>query len=128
MLGAMALAFEVLLMIAVLLIIVAVLAGRRQSIGVLRALGAPARFVVATVWLEGAALISLGLASGAVLGALLVRVIGGLVSLRTGLALDATLGTPEAVLIATLLAGGSLLAALPSLPLLWLRVSGLLRT
>jgi cell division protein FtsX len=37
----MALAFQLLLIAAVLLVIVAMLAARRQSIGVLRALGAP---------------------------------------------------------------------------------------
>jgi putative ABC transport system permease protein len=37
----MALAFQILLIGAVLLVIVAALAARRQSIGVLRALGAP---------------------------------------------------------------------------------------
>ena len=81
MLSAMSIAFEALLMVAVLLVIVAVLAGRRQSIGVLRALGAPPGFVVAAVWLEGATLIGLGVTAGAVLGALLIHAINRYASL-----------------------------------------------
>jgi putative ABC transport system permease protein len=128
MLSAMSIAFEALLMVAVLLVIVAVLAGRRQSIGVLRALGARPGFVVAAVWLEGATLIGLGVAAGAVFGALLIHVISGYASLRTGLDVEAALGAPEAVLLGALLAGGSLLAALPSLPVLRKPVAGLLRS
>jgi putative ABC transport system permease protein len=128
MLSAMSIAFEALLIVAVMLVIIAVLAGRRQSIGVLRALGAPPLFVVAAVWLEGAALIGCGVAAGAILGGLLVRIIGEYASLRTGLDVEAVLGAPEAALLVSLLAGGSLLAALPSLPLLRKPVAGLLRS
>jgi putative ABC transport system permease protein len=128
MMGAMAVALETLLIIAVLLIIVAVLAGRRQGIGVLRALGAPPGFVVATVWLEGASLIGLGVAAGAPLGAILLQVISRYASLRTGLAIEASLGLPEFALLGALFVGGSTLAALPSLPLLRRPVAGLLRT
>jgi putative ABC transport system permease protein len=128
MLGTMAAIFELLLMAAVLLVIVAVLAARRQGIGVLRALGAPPQFVAATVWLEGALLIGLGIATGALLGAGLLQAASAYASSRTGLAVVAVLGTPEWTLLAALFAGGSLLAALPSLPLLWKPVSGLLRS
>jgi putative ABC transport system permease protein len=128
MMGAMAVAFEALLIVAVLLIIVAVLAGRRQSVGVLRALGAPPAFVVATVWLEGASLIGLGVAAGAPLGAILLQAISRYASLRTGLHIEASLGLPEVTLLGALFVGGSTLAALPSLPLLLRPVAGLLRT
>ena len=128
MLGTMAAIFELLLMAAVLLVIVAVLAVRRQGIGVLRALGAPPQFVAATVWLEGALLIGLGIAAGALLGAALLQAASAYASSRTGLAVVAAFGMPEWILLAALFAGGSLLAALPSLPLLWKPVSGLLRS
>ena len=69
----MALAFQTLLIAAVLLVIVAALAARRQSIGVLRALGAPPSFVFLTVWLQGALLIASGVLAGAMLGWALAR-------------------------------------------------------
>jgi putative ABC transport system permease protein len=127
-LGAIAAAFEVLLIFAVLLVIVAVLAGRKNGIGVLRALGAPPAFVATTVWLEGALLIGLGIATGALLGAAFLQATSAYVSSRTGLAVGAALGAPEFALLAILFAGGSLLAVLPSLPLMWKPISGLLRS
>src|SRR5262249_25112061 len=56
----MAIGFQVLLIVAVLLVIVAVLAGRQQSIGVLRALGAPRSFIFLTVWLQAVLMIASG--------------------------------------------------------------------
>ena len=128
MLGGMAVAFEVLLIFAVLLVIVAVLAGRKHGIGVLRALGAPPAFVVSTVWLEGALLIGLGIATGTLLGVALLQGTSAYVSSRTGLSVGASLGAPEFGLLAALFVGGSLLAGLPSLPLLWKPIAGLLRS
>lgn len=123
----LALAFEVLLVAAVLLVIVAVLSARRQSVGVLRALGAPPAFVFMTVWLQGAVLIGAGVAAGLAVGAVLVRIVSAVASEQLALAIDATIGVPELLLAATLLAGGSLLAALPSLTTLRVPVSRLLR-
>ncbi len=123
----MALAFQILLIGAVLLVIVAALAARRQSIGVLRALGAPPLFVFLTVWLQGALLIASGVLAGAMLGWALARGIGAWASARTGLAIDAVPGVAEAWLLFALLIGGSLLAALPSLTALRVSANRLLR-
>lgn len=113
--AAMAVAFQVLILMAILLVIVAVLAGRRQSIGVLRALGAPPAFVFLTVWLQAALLIVTGVAVGAVIGWGAGRALGTFASARTGLAIDAAPGAGELWLLLGLLVAGSLLATLPSL-------------
>jgi len=95
---------------------------------VLRALGAPPAFVVSAVWLEGATLIGLGVAGGALVGAALLHAVSKYASVRTGLAIDATFGLPEYELLGALFVGGSLIAALPSLPLLWRPIAETLRS
>ena len=65
---AVAFAFDGLVVTAVLLTIVAVLSGRRQSIGVLRALGAPPAFLFVTVWLHGVLLVGAGTLLGVGIG------------------------------------------------------------
>jgi putative ABC transport system permease protein len=124
---AMAVAFDALLMAAVLLLIAAVLAARRNSLGVLRALGAPPAFIFVAVWLHGALLVAAGGVLGTVLGAIAVQVLGAVAGSRLGFALDATIGAPEIRLVLALLAAGSLLAALPSLLTLRAPVARLLR-
>ena len=123
----MAFAFQALLVVAVLFVIVVVLAGRRQSIGVLRAMGAPPAFVFVTVWLEAALLVAAGVLVGAILGWGFGRALSALVSARTGLAIDAAPGAPEAVRLLVLLIAGSLLAVLPSLAALRASPDRLLR-
>jgi putative ABC transport system permease protein len=120
-------AFDGLLVTAVLLVIVTVLSARRQSIGVLRALGAPPTFVFVTVWLQGALLIAAGVLLGVALGFALARVMGTFASKEMGLAIDATIGTQELALAAAVLVAGSLLAIAPSLSTMWVPVARLLR-
>jgi putative ABC transport system permease protein len=123
----MALAFDALLAASVVLAIAAVLAARRGSLGVLRALGAPPRFVFATVWLVGALLVAAGAVGGLALGALFTLLASGAASSRLGFAIDATIGVPEVVTALALLVGGSLLAAVPSLVAMRTPVGRLLR-
>jgi putative ABC transport system permease protein len=111
----MALAFDALLMAAVLLVIAAVLAARRESIGVLRALGAPPAFVFAVVWAQGALLVVGGALGGFAVGGLLLHATSAAVLSHLGLAIDARLGVPEILMATGMLAIGSVLAALPSL-------------
>ncbi len=120
-------AFDGLLTTAVLLVIVAVLSARRQSIGVLRALGAPRAFIFVTVWLQGALLIGAGVLFGVGLGFVLGKVMGAFLSDQLGLSIDATIGAPELALAAALWGAGSLLAAAPSLPALRVPAARLLR-
>jgi putative ABC transport system permease protein len=114
-LRSMAFAFDTLLMAAVLLVVAAMLAARRESIGVLRALGAPPAFVFLTIWIHGAALVAGGALGGLAFGALLIRVLSGAAGQHVGLTIEASLGAPEILLAAGMLAVGSVLAALPSL-------------
>jgi len=123
----MAIGFQVLLIVAVLLVIVAVLAGRQQSIGVLRALGAPRSFIFLTVWLQAVLMIASGVVAGALLGWALGRGFGALVSERIGLAVRPEPGQPEILLMLSLLVAGSLLATLPSLVALRASTHRLLR-
>jgi putative ABC transport system permease protein len=127
MLRSVTFAFDGLLVTAVLLVIVAVLSARRQSIGVLRALGAPPAFVFVTVWLQGAMLIAAGVLLGVGLGVPLAKAIGAIAGEELGLVVDATIGVPELAYAAVLLGAGSLFAAAPSLPTLRVPVSRLLR-
>ncbi len=120
-------AFDGLLVTAVLLVIVAVLSGRRQSIGVLRALGATPAFVFVAVWLQGALLIGTGVLLGLGTGFALAKAIAAIASDQLGLAVDATIGAPELAFTAVLLVAGSLFAAAPSLPLLRVPAARLLR-
>lgn len=120
-------AFDGLLVTAILLIIVTALSARRQSIGVLRALGAPPSFVFVTVWMQGALLIAAGVLLGVALGFTLAKTIGAFAGKELGLAIEATIGTQELALAAAVLAAGSLLAAAPSLPTLRVPVARLLR-
>lgn len=123
----MALAFQALLLLAVLLTIIVALAGRRQSIGVLRALGAPRGFVFAVVWLQSVLLIGMGVLAGGIMGWGLSRAVSTWASARTGLAIDAGPGGAEALLLLALLAAGSLLAVVPSLAALRVSADRLLR-
>jgi hypothetical protein len=77
-------AFDGLLVTAILLVIVAVLSSRRQSVGALRALGAPPAFVFVTVWLQGALLIGAGVLFGLGLGLALAKAMSTYVGAQLG--------------------------------------------
>lgn len=120
-------AFDGLLVTAILLVIVAVLSSRRQSVGALRALGAPPAFVFVTVWLQGALLIGAGVLFGLGLGFALAKAMSAFAGAELGFAVDATIGVPELAFAGALLVAGSLFAAAPSLPLLRVPAARLLR-
>ena len=121
-------AFDGLLVTAVLLVIVATLFGRRQSIGALRALGAPPVFIFVSAWLHGALLIGAGVLLGLGAGLVLAKAIGAITRAQLGLDVDATIGGPELAYASALLTAGSLFAAAPSLPLFRLRAAHLMRS
>ena len=124
---AVAFAFDGLLVTAMLLVIVAVLSARRQSIGMLRALGASPAFVFVTVWLHGVSIVGAGALIGIGLGYAMAQVLSAFASREFGFAVDATIGTPEWALVGAVMVAGSLLAAAPSLPLLRIPAARLLR-
>jgi putative ABC transport system permease protein len=126
-LGALSLVFDLLLIAAALLVIVAVVAGRRQSVGALRALGAPAAYVFAAIWLYGAVLVGSGIVLGFAAGSVLARVLGRVLGGRMGMDIAAVPGWHEATLAIALLVSGALLAALPSLAMFRVPVRRLLQ-
>jgi len=113
--AALSFALDTLLLAAVTLVIAAVLAARRETMGALRALGAPPSYLFAAGWLYGLALVGAGVGIGFGAGALLAHALGAYVGGRAGFVIAASPGSREAALAAGLLAAGSLLAALPSL-------------
>jgi putative ABC transport system permease protein len=125
---AVPLAFDGLLVTAVVLIVVAHLSTRRREIGALRALGAPPSFLLVAIWLQGTMLIVAGALAGLVTACALAKAMAAMASAELGLAIDAAIGAPELVFAALLAFAGSLLAAAPSLPFLRLPAAELLRS
>jgi len=123
----MARGYQGIVLAAIVLALVAVVSLRRESLGVLRALGAPPAYVFLAIFLQCIALMAAGIAAGAPLALLLCRALSALVAARTGLAVDSGLGWPEVRLLLELLAVASLLSALPSLLALRLSALRLLR-
>jgi putative ABC transport system permease protein len=89
-----------------------------RSLALLRALGAPLRFVFAVVWGYSAALILTGAAIGLGLGWLAARVISAVVTARTDVLVRAALSWPEVHLVAGFISLTLLLALFPA----WLAV------
>jgi len=94
------------------LIVLARLFARRLAL--LRALGAPGRFVFAVVWAYAATLIFVGATAGLAIGWIAVRVISQVVTARTDILVRATLDWPEFHLIAAFVSFTVLLALLPA--------------
>ncbi len=97
-------------LLAALLAIIASLAARRQSLAVVRALGAPRRYVLALIWIEVAVIIVLGALAGLGLGLAGASLLAQWLAHGTGLQLPVTLDRTEllhvgAVMLAGLLAG-----------------------
>jgi putative ABC transport system permease protein len=99
---------------AVLLAVLASLAQRRRLIGVLRALGASRLFVFATVWLNVALTLTTGAVLGVVVGFAGALVVARNVAGRTAIDLPVALGTPELMLVVTIVAVGLVLATIPA--------------
>jgi len=87
--------------------------GRRFAL--LRALGAPRRFVLAAMWSYAVALVGAGCLAGLGVGWLSARLLSALVEARTDLALAPALGWPELHLVAGFFSLTCLLALLPGL-------------
>lgn len=85
-----------------------------RRLALLRALGAPRRFVFAVVWSYAAALIFGGAAAGIGVGFAAAAVIARVVSARTDIVISATLGWPEFHLVAAFTSATVLLALVPA--------------
>lgn len=90
----------------------------QRQLALLRAIGAPGRFVMAVVWCFAAVLVTTGAIVGLVLGYGATAVLAELVSARTGISVSASLGWAEIHLIAGFVSITSLLALGPALAVL----------
>jgi putative ABC transport system permease protein len=85
-----------------------------RSLALLRAIGAPLRFVFAVVWSYSATLILTGAVLGLAFGWIAARVISALVTARTDVLVTATLSWPEVHLAAGFISLTLLLALIPA--------------
>ncbi|WP_199257516.1 ABC transporter permease [Paracoccus binzhouensis] len=108
------LAAQVLIVAAILAGILAVLDLQRRSFAVLRALGAPRRYVFLSVWLYVAVMVLGGALAGLPLGWAASQLVSALISRETGVAFAATLGWSELAMAGLLVLAGFLLALLPA--------------
>lgn len=89
-----------------------------RQMALLRALGAPARFVFAVVWSQAALLLSVGAVLGLLLGLGASALLSDIVSARTDMDVRAVLGWPELHATAGFVALASVLALGPALTVL----------
>lgn len=85
-----------------------------RRLALLRALGAPARMVFALVWGFAALLLGIGGVLGLIVGYVAAQVLSGVLSTRTDLLIEATLGWPELHLVAGFLGLASVVALIPA--------------
>jgi putative ABC transport system permease protein len=106
---------NVLIFIATILLLLAVSGLRRRRYAILRALGAPRLYILATVWLGAAALLAGGCAAGLGLGWLATWALTGTVEARTGLHVAAAIGWSDLAFVVALIGIGSVLALVPAI-------------
>ncbi|ONG54280.1 hypothetical protein BKE38_10595 [Pseudoroseomonas deserti] len=114
-LSGMAAASTGLVLAAVFLSFAGLLAVRRQEFAVLRAIGAPRRFLLAAVWLEMAVILGVGAAAGFLLGWLGAALTAGTLGRAARVSITIAPSLAEAGLAAAILAAGLLAALLPAL-------------
>jgi putative ABC transport system permease protein len=110
-----ALAMQALVLAAVLMAILAALAARRRQTAVLRALGAPRRFVFAVVWIEVAGLLLVAGGLGFLLGWAAAVGLASMGAGSAGFAVQAVPDWREGALVAAVVGVGSVVALLPAL-------------
>lgn len=106
---------QVLVVVSVLLCLFLMIRLVRRQLALLRALGAPARFVVALVWSLSASLLAVGAGFGLAFGYGAAAVLSFVVSARTDLHIQAGLGWTEFHLVAAFVTFSCLAALLPAL-------------
>nr|WP_321460639.1 ABC transporter permease [uncultured Cohaesibacter sp.] len=94
------------------LVILTKLFSRRLAL--LRAVGAPRRFLFSIVWTFAAVLICAGSLLGILLGFATVQIISGIVTARTNILVESTLGWPEFHLVAAFVSLTVCLAMIPA--------------
>ena len=86
-----------------------------RRFALLRAMGAPGRFVLGVVWLYAACLLGAGCLAGLALGWASAGLVSAAVSARIDMAVSASLGWPEVQLAAAAFSAASVLALAPAL-------------
>ena len=114
-LTAMSAATTILVTAAIFLAFAAMVAARSRDHAVLRAIGAPARFILAALWLELGTILTTGILTGLALGWLLAHLAATILGRTATLPIPTPLSWPDAALAATILLGGLLAATLPIL-------------
>lgn len=113
--GGLTLAAQALVVAAILAGIVAILDLQRQRFAVLRALGAPRRFVFATVWLYVAAIVVTGAVAGMALGWVFATLLSEYLAQTTGISMRAAIGLREVHSVGIFVLLGLVLATIPAL-------------
>lgn len=112
--GLLTQAAQVLVVVAILAGLLAVLDLQRQRFAVLRALGAPGRYVFLTVWLYIWLLVMAGTVLGLPLGLVVARIVSAAITAQTGVLMAPGLHLPELRLVGQLIGISLLLAAIPA--------------
>jgi putative ABC transport system permease protein len=94
--------------------VIALMSMYRQRFAVLRAIGAPRRFIFATVWLYLMAIIGLGAVIGLATGYALAQVISAILAAETGIVFSAEIDAAELLLVMAILVIAALLATIPA--------------
>lgn len=111
----LALATQVLVVIAVLMALLVGFLARARQFAVLRAIGASSRYVFTVIWLEVSLLVASGAALGLAAGYLAAWLLSHWIMPQTGFPLPVSLGQEEWLLAGSLAAAGLLIASLPAL-------------
>jgi len=86
-----------------------------RQMAMLRAFGAPRRFVAAVLWLYGTALIAIGILLGLALGLVASRVLSGIITQSTNITIRTNIGWTELHLALAFLLITAVLALIPAL-------------
>ncbi|MBS1229072.1 MAG: hypothetical protein H6R17_2349, partial [Proteobacteria bacterium] len=111
----LALATQVLVVVAVLLALLVGFLARARQFAVLRAIGAGRHYVFAVIWLEVSVLVAGGAVVGLALGYGAAELLSVVIAARLGFTLPVTFGAEELLLAASLAVSGLLIATLPAL-------------
>ncbi|MGO4705103.1 FtsX-like permease family protein [Microvirga sp. 2MCAF38] len=103
-----------LIFVAVLLLLLTLTGLRRRRYAVLRALGAPAIYILLVVWLEAAILLAVGCALGLLFGWGAAALVSQAIESETGLHLAFRPGLNDGLFVIGLMALGSFLALIPA--------------